>query len=68
MKRSVKPFKPQRNLPLLDEPATAVPGHKQKELAVTLMEILISAVRTNDPTSHTHGEQREKHEPTETHR
>lgn len=65
MKRSAKPSEPQMNLPLLDVPANAIPGHKQKELALTLMEILISAVRTNQPTSHTHGE---KHEPTEAHR
>jgi hypothetical protein len=65
MKRSAKPSKPQMNLPLLDVPATAIPSQKQKELALTLMEILISAVRTNETTSHTHGE---KHEPTETHR
>jgi hypothetical protein len=64
MKRAAKPSKPQMNLPLLDVPATAVPGSKQKELTLTLMEILISAVRTNEPASHTHGE---KHEPTEAH-
>jgi hypothetical protein len=65
MKRSTKPSKPQMNLPLVDVPATAIPGHKQKELVLTLMEILISAVRTNEPTSHTHGE---RHEPTKAHR
>ena len=64
MKRPAKPSRPQMNLPLLDVPATAVPGHKQKELALTLMKILISAVRTNESTSHTHGE---KHEPTKAH-
>jgi hypothetical protein len=64
MKRSAKLSKPQMNLPLLDIPATAVPGHKQKELTLTLMEILISAVRTNEPTPHIHGE---THERTETH-
>jgi hypothetical protein len=65
MKRLAKQSKPQMNLPLLDAPATAVPGHKQKELVLTLMEILISAVRTNEPTSHARGE---KHEPREAHR
>jgi hypothetical protein len=34
------------NLPLIEAPAT-VPGNKQKELALTLMQILIDAVREN---------------------
>ena len=46
MKRSAKPLIPQMNLPLLDAPAT-VPGEKQEELALTLMEILIKAAREN---------------------
>jgi len=47
MKRSAKPLIPQMNLPLLEAPAT-VPGDKQKELAQTLMEILINAARENE--------------------
>ena len=35
------------NLPLLNAPATAVPDHKQKELTLTLMELLINAAREN---------------------
>ena len=48
MKRPAKELKPQMNLPLLDAPATAVPDHKQKELALTLMELLINAARENN--------------------
>ena len=48
MKRSAKQLKPQMNLSLLDAPATAVPDHKQKELALTLMELLINAARENN--------------------
>ena len=48
MKRPAKQLKPQMNLPLLDAPATAVPDHKQKELALTLMELLINAARENN--------------------
>jgi hypothetical protein len=47
MKQSAKPLVPQMNLPLLDAPAT-VPGDKHKELALTLMEILINAARENE--------------------
>lgn len=47
MKRPAKPLNPQMNLPLLDAPAAAVPNHKQKELALTLMELLINAAREN---------------------
>jgi hypothetical protein len=47
MKRSAKPLIPQINLPLIEAPAT-VPGDKQKELALTLMEILINAARENE--------------------
>jgi hypothetical protein len=53
------------NLPLLAVPATAVPGHKQKELALTLIEILISAVRRNELTSNAYGG---RHEPPEAQR
>lgn len=48
MKRSAKQLKPQMNLPLLNMPATTVPNHKQKELALTLMEFLINAASEND--------------------
>jgi len=47
MKRPAKPLNPQMNLPLLNAPATAVPDDQQKELALTLMELLISAAREN---------------------
>ena len=47
MKRSAKLLNPQMNLALLEAPAT-VPGDKQKELALTLMEILINAACEND--------------------
>jgi hypothetical protein len=63
MKRPAKSSpQPQMNLPLLAVPATAVPDHKQKELALTLIEILISAVRRNEITSNPRGG---RHEPTE---
>jgi hypothetical protein len=55
MKRPVKPLSRQMNLPLLRAPATAVPDHKQKELAHTLMEILINAARENDLVPRAHG-------------
>ena len=48
MKRPAKLlFNPQMNLPLLNAPATAVPDHKQKELTLTLIELLINAAREN---------------------
>lgn len=47
MKRPAKQLNTQMNLPLLNAPATAVPDHKQKELALTLMELLINAARAN---------------------
>ena len=47
MKRPAKQLS-QMNLPLLHASVTAVPGHKQKELALTLMEILINAACEND--------------------
>jgi hypothetical protein len=56
MKRQAKqPNPPQMHLPLLHAPATAVPGHKQKELALTLMEILINAACQKDPVLHANG-------------
>ena len=48
MKRPAKQLNTQMNLPLLNAPATAVPDHKQKELALTLMELLINAARANN--------------------
>jgi hypothetical protein len=48
MKRPAKQLKPQMNLPLLYTPATLVDDHKQKELALTLMELLINAARENN--------------------
>jgi len=48
MKRPAKLLlNPQMNLPLLNAPATEVPDHKQKELTLTLMELLINAAREN---------------------
>jgi hypothetical protein len=47
MKRPAKQLKRQMNLPLLYAPASAVPSHKQKELALTLMEMLINAAENN---------------------
>lgn len=47
MKRSAKPLSPQMNLPLLEGAATTL-GDKQKELALTLMEMLINAARENE--------------------
>jgi hypothetical protein len=64
MKRSAKPLIPQMNLPLLEVPAT-VPGDKQKELALTLVEILINAARENELLPRA---QRGENEPAETHR
>lgn len=43
MKRSAKQLKGQMNLPLLNAPTTTVSSHKQRELALTLMELLINA-------------------------
>lgn len=48
MKRPAKQLKRQMNLPLLYTPASAVPSHKQKELALTLMEMLINAAHENN--------------------
>ena len=65
MKRSAKQPQPQMNLPLLNMPATTVPNHKQKELALTLMELLVNAARENNLVPRTNGE---KDEPIENHR
>jgi hypothetical protein len=48
MKRPAKRLNPQMNLPLLNATATVVADHKQKELALTLMELLINAARDNN--------------------
>jgi len=49
MKRSAKQLKRrQMNLPLFNAPTTTVPNHKQKELTLTLMELLINAARANN--------------------
>jgi hypothetical protein len=45
MKRPANRTTQQLNLPLNDAPAAAVPGDKQKDLAVALMELLINAAR-----------------------
>jgi hypothetical protein len=65
MKRSAKQLKRQMNLPLFNVPATKVPNHKQKELALTLMELLVNAARENKLVPRTNGE---KDEPIENHR
>ena len=56
MKRSAKQLKPQMNLPLLNAPATIVPNHKQKELMLTLMELLINAASENNVVPQANGE------------
>jgi hypothetical protein len=46
MKRSAMPLQRQMNLSLLDAPATtAVPDDQQKELALALVELLVSAAQ-----------------------
>jgi hypothetical protein len=64
MKRSAKQFKQQMNLPLFNPPATKVPNHKQKELALTLMELLIHAASENNLVPRANGE---NDEPIKTH-
>ena len=63
MKRPAKPLSPQMNLPLLRAPARVVPDHKQRELALTLMEILINAACENDLVPRAHGGGNEPPEP-----
>ena len=48
MKRPAKQLNTRMNLPLLNAPPTAVPDQKQKELALTLMELLINAARATN--------------------
>ena len=46
MRRSATPLQQQMNLSLLDAPTTtAVPGDQQKELALALVELLVSAAQ-----------------------
>ena len=46
MKRSAMPLQRQMNLSLLDPPATtAASGDQQKELALALVELLVSAAQ-----------------------
>jgi hypothetical protein len=65
MKRPAKQLNTQMNLPLLNVTATAVPDHKQKELALTLMELLIDATRENNLVLQANGGE---DEPPEAHR
>jgi hypothetical protein len=64
MKRSAKPLTPQMNLPLL-EPLATVPGGKQKEVALTLMEMLINAAVDKESVGQAKGG---KNEPAQAHR
>jgi len=45
MKRRVMPTNMQFNLPLLEVPAATLPGNKQRELDLALMELLLNAAR-----------------------
>jgi hypothetical protein len=65
MKRPAKQLNTQMNLPLLNAPATAVPDHKQKELALTLTELLIKAASDNNIMPRCNGGE---NEPLEAHR
>jgi hypothetical protein len=62
MKRPAKQLNSQMNLPLLNAPATAVLNHKQKELALTLMELLIKAASDNNVMPRRHGGEDELHQ------
>jgi hypothetical protein len=62
MKRPAKALNPQMNLPLLNAPATAVPDHKQKQLTLTLMELLTNAVRESNIVPRHNGGEDEPHE------
>jgi hypothetical protein len=65
MKRTAKHLKPQMNLPLLSAPAITVPNHKQRELTLTLMELLIEAASEYNLAPRVNGE---NDEPLENHR
>ena len=60
MKRSAKQLKRQMNLPLFNAPATKVPNHKQKELALTLMELLTNAASEDNLVPRANGEKDER--------
>jgi len=62
MKRSAKQLNPQMNLPILTTPPTAVPDHRQEELALILMELLINAARENKVVRRANGGGDEPHE------
>jgi len=62
MKRPAKQLNSQMNLPLLNAPATAVLNHKQKELALTLMELLIKAASDNNVMPRRNGGEDELHQ------
>lgn len=47
MKRPAIRTNTQFNLPLPDAPAAALPGNKQRELDLALVELLLSAAREN---------------------
>jgi hypothetical protein len=47
MKRPPTRTNMQFNLPLPDAPAAALPGNKQRELDLALVELLLSAAREN---------------------
>jgi hypothetical protein len=62
MKRPAKQLKPQMNLPLLNASAIILLNHKQKELTLTLMELLINAARENNVMPRAKGEKNEQPE------
>ena len=49
MTRHAKPLNSQLNLLLVDAPKTVVSDDKQKELALALVELLISAAQQSSP-------------------
>jgi hypothetical protein len=51
MKRPAIPPDMQLTLPLPDAPAAAIPSNKQRELALALVELLLSAVRVSESHS-----------------
>ena len=51
MKRPAIPPNMQFTLPLPDAPAAAIPSDKQRELALALVELLLSAVRGSESRS-----------------
>lgn len=46
MKRPASPISPQLNLPLIDSLPTTLPDTPQRELALALMELLISVAQS----------------------